>query len=186
MDYLTDTVPSEIGAIVVAARDGKLVSLDFDDCRDRMLALLAIRDDSPNLVSSRDPFGISSCIAAYLAGDIAAVDSIDVDCGGTPFQEQVWSALRAIPAGATMTYGALARALGRPAAARAVGAANGRNPISIVVPCHRLVGSDGALVRYGGGLHRKQWLLRHEGAQIDDASGPSRYRNAAELTAQAG
>ena len=85
-----------------------------------------------------------------------------------------------------MTNGGLARVLGRPAAARAVGAANGRNPISIVVPCHRLVGSDGALVRYGGGLHRKQWLLRHERALGGDAPKPSRDRYSIQLAAQAG
>lgn len=186
MDYLTDAVPSEIGTIVVAARDGKLVSLDFDDCRARMLALISIRDDSPRLVRERDPFGISSLITSYLAGDVAAIESIDVDCGGTPFQEEVWSALRTIPAGTTMTYGALARLLGRPAAARAVGAANGRNPISIVVPCHRLLGSDGALVRYGGGLHRKQWLLRHEGAPIEDASESRQVRDAVPFAAHSG
>uniref|UniRef100_UPI00313846C6 methylated-DNA--[protein]-cysteine S-methyltransferase n=1 Tax=Ferrovibrio terrae TaxID=2594003 RepID=UPI00313846C6 len=84
----------------------------------------------------------------------------------TSFQRKVWAALRKIPAGKTMTYGALAAQLGSPAAMRAVGAANGANPISVVVPCHRLVGANGTLIKYGGGLERKRWLLAHEGAAV--------------------
>jgi methylated-DNA-[protein]-cysteine S-methyltransferase len=101
---------------------------------------------------------------AYFAGALKAIDSIAVATGGTDFQSKVWRALRKVPAGSTMSYGALAARIGHPAAIRATGAANGANPISIVVPCHRLVGSDGKLVKYGGGLMRKEWLLRHEGA----------------------
>jgi methylated-DNA-[protein]-cysteine S-methyltransferase len=92
------------------------------------------------------------------------VDDILVEPGGTAFQRGVWTALRRVPAGTTVTYAQLARTVGRPAASRAVGAANGRNPVSIVIPCHRMIGSDGSLVGYGGGLPRKHWLLRHEGA----------------------
>ncbi len=87
-----------------------------------------------------------------------------VDTGGTEFQRRVWAELRAIPPGSTRTYGELAARLGGPNASRAVGLANSQNPLSIVVPCHRLVGSDGSLTGYAGGLARKQWLLRHEGA----------------------
>lgn len=163
MNYFVDSLRSEIGTIVIVAHAGRLVSLDFEASQARMRALLSTRDESANLVPARDPFGISARIEAYLAKEFDALASIEVDPGGTPFQREVWSALRRVPPGSTMTYGGLARALGRPAAARAVGAANGRNPISIVIPCHRLIGADGALVRYGGGLHRKQWLLRHEG-----------------------
>jgi len=89
-----------------------------------------------------------------------------VDPGGTEFQRTVWSALRTIPVGATRTYGQLAASIGRPTAPRAVGLANGRNPVAIVIPCHRVIGSNAALTGYGGGLPRKQWLLRHEGALL--------------------
>ena len=100
--------------------------------------------------------------AAYFKGDLTAIDGLKVANGGTDFQRAVWKALRAIPAGGTITYGALAARLGRPKAARAVGLANGANPIAIVVPCHRVVGADGSLTGYGGGMARKQWLLAHE------------------------
>ena len=86
--------------------------------------------------------------------------------GGTPFQQTVWSALREIPVGTTRTYAQLAASIGRPSAPRAVGLANGQNPVSIVIPCHRLIGSSGALTGYAGGLERKRWLLRHEGARL--------------------
>jgi methylated-DNA-[protein]-cysteine S-methyltransferase len=97
---------------------------------------------------------------------LGAIDSISVDTGGTPFQRQVWAALRSIPAGGTVTYADLARTLGRPSAARAVGAINGRNPVAIVVPCHRLIGRHASLTGYAGGLWRKRWLLSHEGAVL--------------------
>jgi methylated-DNA-[protein]-cysteine S-methyltransferase len=105
-------------------------------------------------------------LAAYAIdpGDTAPVASLPLDAGGTPFQQRVWQALRAIPPGQTSHYGALARALGLPRAARAVGAAVGRNPLSVIVPCHRVLGKDGALTGYAGGLDRKQRLLQHEGA----------------------
>lgn len=110
----------------------------------------------------RDPFGHTSAIARYFAGDLAALDEIPVETGGTPFQRAVWSALRGIPCGSTTTYSALAHAIGRPVAVRAVGMANGANPVPVVVPCHRVVGADGTLTGYGGGLDRKRWLLSHE------------------------
>jgi methylated-DNA-[protein]-cysteine S-methyltransferase len=164
VDFLTDEVPSAVGRIVIAARDERLVSLDFGHCRGRMLADLAARYGPARLKPARDPFGVSGRINAYLAGDLGAVDDILVEPGGTPFQREVWMALRRVPAGTTVTYAQLARTVGRPAASRAVGAANGRNPVSIVIPCHRMIGSDGSLTGYGGGLHRKRWLLGHEGA----------------------
>lgn len=100
---------------------------------------------------------------AYFAGELRSFD-LPLALRGTPWQRTVWDALVAIPFGTTVSYGALAAQLGRPAAARAVGAANGRNPLSVVVPCHRLVGASGALTGYLGGLSRKEWLLRHERA----------------------
>ena len=103
---------------------------------------------------------------AYFAGDFAALDGLAIDCGGTAFQQAVWTALRRVPAGRTTTYGELARAIGAPSAVRAVGAANGANPVAIVLPCHRVIGSDGSLTGYGGGIDRKRWLLRHEGVLL--------------------
>ena len=163
-DFLTDEVPSAVGPIVFAARNARLVSLDFGDCRGRMLAGLAARYGPARLEPARDPFGVSRRIRAYLAGELGALDDILVEPSGTPFQREVWTALRGVPAGTTVTYAQVARAVGRPAATRAVGAANGRNPVSIVIPCHRMIGSNGSLTGYGGGLHRKRWLLQHEGA----------------------
>jgi methylated-DNA-[protein]-cysteine S-methyltransferase len=159
---LLDEIASPIGRIVIAARDGRLCALEFG--RTRVLRAVAARHGRARLVRARNPFGFSAKIRAYLAGDLTALERIPVDTGGTPFQQRVWRALRRIPPGRTRSYGALARSLGLGAAARAVGAANGRNPVSIVVPCHRLVGEDASLTGYGGGLWRKRWLLRHEGA----------------------
>lgn len=160
---LIDEIQSPLGRIAIAARDGRLCALEFG--RVRLARQLAARYPDMPRRRTRNPFGVSVKLRAYLAGDLAAVDRIPVETGGTPFQQRVWRALRRIPAGCTMSYGALARTLGVGAASRAVGAANGRNPISLVVPCHRLIGGDAALTGYGGGLWRKRWLLCHEGAR---------------------
>jgi methylated-DNA-[protein]-cysteine S-methyltransferase len=173
---LLDEIASPIGRIVIAARDGRLCALEFD--RGRVRRAIARRYPGSRPVSSRDPFGISTSLRAYLAGDLAALDRIAVDTGGTPFQQRIWRALRRIPAGRTESYGALARALGLGSAARAVGAANGSNPISIVVPCHRLIGGDASLTGYGGGLWRKRWLLRHEGVEPARPAAPRAARPA--------
>jgi methylated-DNA-[protein]-cysteine S-methyltransferase len=174
-----DEISSPLGRIAIAARAGRLCALEFG--RGRLGRQLAARYPEVPRRRARDPFGLSAKIRAYLAGDLAAVDRIPVETGGTPFQQRVWRALRRIAAGRTMSYGALARALGVGAAARAVGAANGRNPISLVIPCHRLIGGDAGLTGYGGGLWRKRWLLRHEGARprattARSAGGRSRGR----------
>jgi methylated-DNA-[protein]-cysteine S-methyltransferase len=175
---LVDAIESPIGCIVIAARDGRLCVLEFG--RARVDRVLAARFGRALTVRTRNPFGISARIRAYLAGDLTALDRIPVDPGGTPFQRRVWQALRRIRPGRTRSYGALARALGYGAAARAVGAANGQNPISIVVPCHRLIGGDASLTGYGGGLWRKRWLLRHEGVD------PEPSRRSAEVRPRAG
>jgi methylated-DNA-[protein]-cysteine S-methyltransferase len=174
---LVDEIESPIGRIVIAVRDGRLCALEFG--RARVVRSMAVRYGPVPRVRVRDPFGISGKIRAYLAGDLTAVDRIPVDTGGTLFQRQVWQALRRIRPGRTRSYGELAHALGHGAAARAVGAANGRNPISIVVPCHRLVGGDASLTGYGGGLWRKRWLLRHEGADPAGSRGGARARSRA-------
>lgn len=113
-------------------------------------------------MARRDPFGHVAALQRYFDGEITALDAIPVAFSGTPFQKKVWTALRTIHAGTTLSYGDLARRIGEPAAVRAVGLANGRNPIGVVVPCHRVIGSDGSLTGYGGGLPRKRWLLDHE------------------------
>ena len=159
---LIDEISSPIGTIAIAARSGRLCALEVG--RTPLARQLAARYPQVPRRRARNPFGLSAKLRRYLAGDLAAVDRIPVETGGTPFQQRVWRALRRIPAGRTMSYGGLARTLGVGAAVRAVGAANGRNPISLVVPCHRLIGGDGSLTGYGGGLWRKRWLLRHEEA----------------------
>jgi methylated-DNA-[protein]-cysteine S-methyltransferase len=104
---------------------------------------------------------------AYFHGDLRTFD-LPLHMAGTPFQKQVWQGLLTIPYGTTISYAELARRIGRPGASRAVGAANGRNPIGIIVPCHRVIGADGTLTGYGGGLDRKEWLLAHEARGIID------------------
>lgn len=111
-----------------------------------------------------DPFGARAALAAYFAGSLDALDGLPSAAGGTPFQQTVWAELRRIPIGRTITYAELALRIGKPSATRAVGTANGRNPLGIVVPCHRVVAVDGRLGGYTGGLDRKRWLLAHEGA----------------------
>ena len=111
-------------------------------------------------------------LLAYFAGELDAIDALPTAAGGTPFQRAVWSALRRIPAGRTMSYGALAAKIGRPKAVRAVGHANGANPIAIVVPCHRVIGADASLTGYGGGIERKRWLLAHESGSLFDRTAP--------------
>jgi methylated-DNA-[protein]-cysteine S-methyltransferase len=144
-----------LGRVLVVTSGQDLVGLSFDGL-DRTSVGGGLPDgDSEALVEVRRQ------LDEYFAGIRTAFD-VPLRLDGTSFQLEVWSALLAIPSGTVATYGQIARQLGRPAAARAVGAANGRNPISIVVPCHRLVGTGGHLTGYGGGLDRKEWLLAHE------------------------
>jgi methylated-DNA-[protein]-cysteine S-methyltransferase len=165
MELLTDKIASPIGNILIAAA-GRLIALEFAQVRERFDADLRSRFGECRLKQSRNPFGFSDRIRAYFRGELSALDDIPVDGGGTAFQRKVWNALREIPAGTTKSYSELAEVVGRPSAVRAVGMINGRNPISIVVPCHRVIGKDGSLTGYGGGLDRKRWLLQHEGALL--------------------
>ncbi|MGR8919990.1 MAG: methylated-DNA--[protein]-cysteine S-methyltransferase [Gammaproteobacteria bacterium] len=166
MDLLIDRIDSPIGEILVVS-DGKyLRALDFADYEDRMRSLLERQYGAVTLTPAHDPAGVSTRVRRYLEGDVVAVDGIAVKSAGTPFQEEVWAELRGIPPGQTTSYGEIARRLGKPGSARAVGLANGSNPIAIVVPCHRVIGADGTLTGYGGGLERKRWLLEHEGALL--------------------
>jgi methylated-DNA-[protein]-cysteine S-methyltransferase len=145
-----------------ARRDGRLLAFTFDDYWPTISAALARRLPGVPLRDGAAPGELAARLDAYFAGELASLDAIDVELVGTPFQRAVWATLRGVRAGATTTYGALARALGRPSASRAVGAANGANPLWLIVPCHRVIGSDGALTGYAGGLQRKAWLLEHE------------------------
>jgi len=166
VELWTSTIRSEIGPIVIVTDSVGLCALDFGDREEQIKTFLSRRFGSFVLHRGGDPLGVGGRIKAYLAGDLHALDEIKVNPGGTEFQQTVWSALREIPAGTTQTYGQLAASIGRPSAPRAVGLANGQNPVSIVIPCHRLIGSNGALTGYAGGLDRKRWLLRHEGALL--------------------
>jgi O-6-methylguanine DNA methyltransferase len=163
-----DRIAAPPGALLLVAAEAPdgpaLVALDFEDRRPRLAALLAGRFGQRELAPASDPFGLSAPLAAYLEGDLDALQGVPVWLAGSPFQRRVWQALREIPPGATESYGALARRIGRPGAARAVGHANARNPVALVVPCHRVIGAAGALTGYAGGIARKRWLLAHEAA----------------------
>ncbi|MBL8697986.1 MAG: methylated-DNA--[protein]-cysteine S-methyltransferase [Alphaproteobacteria bacterium] len=157
------TIETPLGEMLMVGDGKSLLVLEFADAPDRIAAALRRRFGEATFTGG-DPLGIRDRLAAYFRGDGRAIDDIPADGGGTPFQRRVWAALRAIPCGTTTSYGALARGFGQPTATRAVGLANGANPIAIVVPCHRVVGADGQLTGYGGGVARKRWLLEHEGA----------------------
>ena len=167
LELLVDRLATPVGELlIVADRAGKLRTIDWTDHEARMRLLLDRYYGKGRyaLHPTRDPGGLTKAMRSYFKGDIAAIDNLPVETAGTPFQRSVWSALRKIRGGKTISYAELARRIGKPKAVRAAGLANGQNPISIVVPCHRVIGSDGSLTGYGGGLPRKQWLLAHEGA----------------------
>jgi methylated-DNA-[protein]-cysteine S-methyltransferase len=160
-----ERVASPIGCILlVSDGDGRVVALDFETHEARMHRLLKAQHGAGRftLASGAGPAAVTARIHAYFAGELGALDGVEVRTGGTAFERTVWSALRRIPVGTTTTYGRLAAAIGRPSASRAVGRANGNNPVGIVVPCHRVIGADGSLTGYGGGVERKRWLLEHE------------------------
>ncbi|MGH7079174.1 MAG: methylated-DNA--[protein]-cysteine S-methyltransferase [Acetobacteraceae bacterium] len=166
MTFFLDRLSSPIGPLLLVGRADALLFLEFEAAADRLYQAFGRLCPDSTLVPGPAANGAGRRIAAYFEGDLAALDAIAVQPRGTEFQRRVWQALRLIPPGTTMTYGRLAAAIGKPAAGRAVGHANGANPISIVIPCHRLIGADRSLTGYGGGLERKAWLLRHEGAPV--------------------
>lgn len=159
-----DRYAAPVGDLLLVFDTAGLRALDFADYEDRMLTLLRRHYGAVELARAPAPPAITGPLDAYFHGDLAALDRIPVATGGTDFQRRVWAALRAIPPGETRSYGALAAAIGAPGASRAVGLANGSNPVGIVVPCHRVIGASGALTGYAGGVTRKRWLLEHEGA----------------------
>ena len=176
-ELLFDRVAAPRGApfeaVLFAVDGGRLCAVDFAGYESRMDRLLkrrygGYRFNQARSAKQRDPavahFGAR--IAAYLAGELNAINDLPVSLGGTAFQQSAWLALRAIPTGQTATYAAQAARIGKPASVRAIGAANGQNPVAIVLPCHRVIGSSGALTGFGGGIATKAWLLRHEGALL--------------------
>jgi methylated-DNA-[protein]-cysteine S-methyltransferase len=154
---------SPIGVLAVATVGDRVVGIDLGGSPAALEAQLVRTQGHPG--SGTPSPAVLASLRRYFDGEIEAIDDIAVDPAGTPFQLRVWRALRDIRPGTTTSYGALARHIGTPSAVRAVGAANGANPIPIVIPCHRVIGADGRLVGYGGGLDRKRWLLAHEGAR---------------------
>lgn len=152
-------------ALIVTDGAGTLRALDFDDYRPRMDRLLARHYGDVTLTDGPLPAPIAAALSAYFAGDLTAIDTLPTATNGTDFQRRVWAELRHLRAGESVSYGTLSARIGQPRAVRALGLANGANPIAIIVPCHRVIGADGSLTGYGGGLPRKEWLLRHEGAR---------------------
>jgi methylated-DNA-[protein]-cysteine S-methyltransferase len=181
---LTDDVPvcrrfyierfdSPTGRIVVITdEEQQLRVVDWEDCEKRMRHLMRRQYGEGGISPCENPRTSRArrALDAYFDGDFAAIDSLPTAARGTAFQSQVWSALRTVPFGQTINYARLAGRIGHPTAARAVGLANGANPIAIVVPCHRVIGADGALTGYGGGLARKRWLLAHERVNVPSRS----------------
>lgn len=162
-----DRLATPIGiALLVTDADGVLRALDWEDYEHRMRELLRLHYGAVDLSDRPAPTGMRTALSGYFEGEFGQLSNIAWRTAGTPFQQKVWTALAQIPAGTTLSYGALAAKIGVPKAIRAVGHANGSNPISVVLPCHRLIGADGSLVKYGGGLERKRWLLRHEGVEV--------------------
>jgi methylated-DNA-[protein]-cysteine S-methyltransferase len=165
--FRLDRLKTPIGtALLVTDDEGVLLALDWDDYEPRMRELLRLHHGAVTLREATAPAEVRRALSEYFKGDLARLRDIRWRAAGTPFQRKVWMALPKIPVGSTLSYGAMAARIGAPRAMRAVGHANGSNPLSIVVPCHRLIGANGSLVKYGGGLDRKRWLLRHEGVEI--------------------
>ncbi|WEK38537.1 MAG: methylated-DNA--[protein]-cysteine S-methyltransferase [Candidatus Brevundimonas colombiensis] len=160
-----DRIASPVGEVlVVTDADSAVRALDFHDYEPRLRRLLNRHYGAVALSEGRAPQLVRDAVAAWFGGDLTAFDGLEVRTGGTVFQRAVWRALRDIPPGETRTYGQLAAAIGAPKAVRAVGLANGANPVGVIVPCHRVIGANGTLTGYAGGLERKRWLLAHEAA----------------------
>jgi methylated-DNA-[protein]-cysteine S-methyltransferase len=167
-EFFIDRMKTPLGdTILIADGDGAMRMYCWEENAHDWRKLFRRRYGRRELVARRDRFGHAAALKRYFDGDIGALDTIAVAIDGTPFQIKVWNALRKIAGGTTLSYGALAQRIGEPKAVRAVGLANGSNPIGVVVPCHRVVGADGSLTGYGGGLPRKRWLLEHEARNCD-------------------
>lgn len=159
-------VHTPIDALTLAAKDGRLCLLHFGSREAPVRQQLHRWYPGDSIEHRPDPAGAATALAKYFSGQLDVLETIEVELNGTPFQQRVWQALRTVRAGRTASYSEIAASIGSLAAVRAVGAANGANPVAIVVPCHRIIGSNGTLTGYGGGLKRKEWLLRHEGCRL--------------------
>lgn len=164
-----DRLATPIGeALFVTDEAGYLRALDWTDCEARMARLLRLHYGSAMPQAGAAPKNVKGLLRSYFEGEVGCLEGVEWRTAGTAFQRIVWAALTTIAPGETLSYGALAARLGCPKSVRAVGLANGANPISVVVPCHRVIGADGSLTGYGGGIERKRWLLNHEGAPFRD------------------
>jgi O-6-methylguanine DNA methyltransferase len=157
-------VASPIGDLLVASLGDAVCAIAFEGGEEETERYLTRRYGECGQTQGRVPARLRAAFAGYFEGDLAAFDGIEAVARGTAFQERVWGALRTIPAGRTASYADIAQRIRQPSATRAVGLANGQNPVPIIIPCHRIIGRDGSLTGFGGGLERKAWLLRHEGA----------------------
>lgn len=166
LTLLIDKTDTPLGELqIISDEQGNLRGVEWTEFEHRLMRLLGLHYGKAGftLNSANNPFGLTEKLQRYFAGELAIIDTLPVATAGTDFQRQVWQQLRLIPCGEIITYGTLAERLGKPTASRAVGMANGSNPISVVVPCHRVIGAKGALTGYAGGVARKEWLLTHEG-----------------------
>ena len=179
---MTDTLPERLfrdrietplgPALLVTDESGRLRAFDWTENVERFERLLRRHcGDHVSTESGRAP-SIRDAFERYFAGELAALDNVRSATHGTDFQRKVWAALRTIAYGETLSYGALAARIGSPKAVRAVGLANGQNPIALVVPCHRVIGADGSLTGYASGLPRKRWLLDHEARHAASVVAP--------------
>ncbi|HEY9825014.1 MAG TPA: methylated-DNA--[protein]-cysteine S-methyltransferase [Stenomitos sp.] len=168
MELLLDRITSPLGDLLLVTDHSALCALEFASFEGRLLQYLRKHYEGFALVTQTAKTTVyRQCVEAYFAGELHSLASIPVRLCGTDFQKQVWQRLGDIRAGQTWSYAALAAQLNAPKAVRAVGMANSRNPVAIVVPCHRVIGSDGALTGYAGGIDRKRWLLQHEGVELE-------------------
>ncbi len=168
---IVDRITTPVGVLLIVSDDQqRLRAIDWLDYEARMLQLLRVqyRKQQFEHCEGNGNNHLVDSLQRYFAGELHAIDDLPTHTGGSAFQQRVWQELRTIPCGQIMSYGELAARIGRPTAARAIGMANGANPISIVVPCHRVIGANGALTGYGGGIERKRWLLKHEGYPLSE------------------
>lgn len=164
--FVLERIATPTGRMLLITDDEhRLRAVDWEDHETRMRRMLQRHyGDAVQLRKTMHSSAARRSLEAYFEGDIDAITGALAATNGTAFQREVWDALREIPAGRPISYGVLAARIGKPKAVRAVGLANGANPIAIFVPCHRVIGADNSLTGYGGGLDRKRWLLQHEGA----------------------
>lgn len=172
-----ESLETPFGPILVAAdAAGRLCAVEFWNDEAEMRQLLRRHYGAARAAFGQVAAPIRQAFERYFGGDPQALKDVPWTTGGTAFQRKVWTALTTIPVGETWSYAQLAAAIGAPKAVRAVGLANGANPVPIVIPCHRVIGADGSLTGFGGGLARKRWLLRHEGAAFNDVAAARETR----------